>query len=392
VGQEQHEIQTQMIKLISHATDFIYIENQFFQTEFGRPTAEPFSEDAEQQRSGPIKYLMNDLANDLKARLSSAGEKTDSPEPNKALLPHNKIGQALGDRIAQAVRMGHPFHLYLVLPVHPEGALNDITVVGQIHWTMQSLVFADDSLVNRIKRAIKAREMCRNLFRDSAWAEALQKAEELDGKEPKYAAVTEEQWGEYLTLLNLRNCQRVGGVLRTEQIYVHSKLLIVDDRHVLMGSANINDRSQSGKRDSEIAVMLFDTALERKTLSTASVNVNPLARKLRMELWRKHFGLTGGGNDIVKPAKEVENLIERPAAKETIKAIQTLAADNASAYQKTFPFVPWSKAKSSPGIKGFFTALPYNWTIGEYNHPGEMSAMALTDASDVFDRNDDLVG
>lgn len=37
-------------------------------------------------------------------------------------------------------------------------------------------------------------------------------------------------------------------------IYVHSKLMIVDDSFVLIGSANINDRSLLGDRDSEIAV------------------------------------------------------------------------------------------------------------------------------------------
>jgi phospholipase D1/2 len=42
----------------------------------------------------------------------------------------------------------------------------------------------------------------------------------------------------------------------TELIYVHSKLLIADDRLVICGSANINDRSMLGKRDSEIAVIV----------------------------------------------------------------------------------------------------------------------------------------
>jgi phospholipase D1/2 len=42
----------------------------------------------------------------------------------------------------------------------------------------------------------------------------------------------------------------------TELIYVHSKLLITDDRLVICGSANINDRSMLGRRDSEIAVII----------------------------------------------------------------------------------------------------------------------------------------
>jgi phospholipase D1/2 len=38
------------------------------------------------------------------------------------------------------------------------------------------------------------------------------------------------------------------------QIYVHSKLMIIDDRIVVIGSANINDRSLLGSRDSEVCV------------------------------------------------------------------------------------------------------------------------------------------
>lgn len=37
-------------------------------------------------------------------------------------------------------------------------------------------------------------------------------------------------------------------------IYVHSKGMIVDDEYVLMGSANINQRSMEGTRDTEIAM------------------------------------------------------------------------------------------------------------------------------------------
>ena len=35
---------------------------------------------------------------------------------------------------------------------------------------------------------------------------------------------------------------------------VHSKMMIVDDDYVIIGSANINQRSQDGTRDTEIAV------------------------------------------------------------------------------------------------------------------------------------------
>lgn len=41
-----------------------------------------------------------------------------------------------------------------------------------------------------------------------------------------------------------------------ELVYVYSKLLIVDDDTVIIGSVNINDRSFFGDRDSEIVVMV----------------------------------------------------------------------------------------------------------------------------------------
>lgn len=37
-------------------------------------------------------------------------------------------------------------------------------------------------------------------------------------------------------------------------IYVHSKGMIVDDEYVILGSANINQRSLDGSRDTEIAM------------------------------------------------------------------------------------------------------------------------------------------
>lgn len=37
-------------------------------------------------------------------------------------------------------------------------------------------------------------------------------------------------------------------------IYVHAKGMIVDDEYVIIGSANINERSLDGSRDTEIAM------------------------------------------------------------------------------------------------------------------------------------------
>lgn len=41
-----------------------------------------------------------------------------------------------------------------------------------------------------------------------------------------------------------------------EIIYIHAKLMIVDDRYLILGSANINDRSMLGSRDHEIGLFI----------------------------------------------------------------------------------------------------------------------------------------
>jgi phospholipase D1/2 len=47
----------------------------------------------------------------------------------------------------------------------------------------------------------------------------------------------------FITFHALRNYAILENRAVTEQIYIHAKLLIVDDRVVVIGSSNINDRS-----------------------------------------------------------------------------------------------------------------------------------------------------
>ncbi|KAJ7886537.1 hypothetical protein B0H14DRAFT_2498500 [Mycena olivaceomarginata] len=54
----------------------------------------------------------------------------------------------------------------------------------------------------------------------------------------------------------------------SELLYIHTKLMIVDDKRVIMGSANINDRSQKVcDGDSEIALVVEDGDMIRSTMN-----------------------------------------------------------------------------------------------------------------------------
>jgi phospholipase D1/2 len=67
--------------------------------------------------------------------------------------------------------------------------------------------------------------------------------------------------------------------------------MIVDDRVVIMGSANINDRSQLGNRDSEIAMIVEDTDMVSSYMDGKEYKAAKFAHTLRMQLWKEHLGL-----------------------------------------------------------------------------------------------------
>ncbi|KAI1319331.1 phospholipase D/nuclease [Xylariaceae sp. FL0255] len=77
----------------------------------------------------------------------------------------------------------------------------------------------------------------------------------------------------------------------SEELYIHSKVLIADDRLVICGSANLNDRSQLGTHDSEIAVVIEDPEPVASMMDGRPYTASKFACSLRRQLWRKHLGL-----------------------------------------------------------------------------------------------------
>ncbi|KAK4227459.1 putative phospholipase D1 [Podospora fimiseda] len=76
-----------------------------------------------------------------------------------------------------------------------------------------------------------------------------------------------------------------------EELYVHAKLLIADDRVVICGSSNINDRSQLGFHDSELSIVMEDTNRFQSTMDGKPFEAGWHAATLRRYLWREHLGL-----------------------------------------------------------------------------------------------------
>lgn len=376
VGGVQDNCLRAMLQTISSAQHFIYIENQFFQTDFGdegelaegRPLSGPMAslrdpstlnenfvariklrealedEDFTQIDWKEVNAISKEPGEEARTFLKSfltiwqtnaQGWLTQKLGKEQKLT--NSIGKALADRIGRAIAENRPFHVYLILPVHPEGALNVLNLMHQVHLTMQSLVFGEQSLVKRIQRHMAMKDM---MDRGASKEEAGKIIERVDtNKKPVYA---QQDWSKYLTLLNLRTWDTLGNRVVTEQIYVHSKLLIADDRVAILGSANINDRSQCGTRDSELAVIVRDSeSTDAKLDGKHNQKVGKTINKLRKDLWKKHFGMSQAKqNGPVAHFTVSDEILDQPAAEKTWKAIQTQAASNSKAYEYSFNFIP----------------------------------------------------
>lgn len=76
-----------------------------------------------------------------------------------------------------------------------------------------------------------------------------------------------------------------------EELYIHAKVCIVDDKTVICGSSNINDRSQLGYHDSELSIVMTDTQALDSTMDGAPYRAGHHAATLRRILWREHLGL-----------------------------------------------------------------------------------------------------
>nr|NP_001137610.1 phospholipase D, isoform F [Drosophila melanogaster]ACL83064.1 phospholipase D, isoform F [Drosophila melanogaster] len=172
----------------------------------------------------------------------------------------NQIGETLFKRIVRAHKERKPFRVYVIMPLLPGfegdvGGSTGIAVRAITHWNYASISRGRTSILTRLQEAGIAN--------------------------PE----------NYISFHSLRNHSFLNNTPITELIYVHSKLLIADDRVVICGSANINDRSMIGKRDSEIAAILMDEEFEDGRMNGKKYPSGVFAGRLRKYLFKEHLGL-----------------------------------------------------------------------------------------------------
>lgn len=385
-NQPMHSIQDAMLNCIASAKAFVYLETQFLISDCGYSDAEPgrlLDTLVSEGQRGPKTPAQAGKVQKAELVLERAQGLGDAVLPGTPIADtlafrqgvpsaaQNKLVETLSNRIIKAIRSGQGFHVYITLPVHPEGSLFDGTVLKQQYWAQQTLLRGRDSLIRRVCRAMVAKRLD---VREASVSEQELRKEVAAGS-----------WKSYLTVLNLRSYgvlkdakhddrmystapPTVGGsaepplYLVTEQCYVHSKLLIVDDAVAIIGSANCNDRSLEGNGDTEIAAVIVDTDAELRDLGNGvKVVTRKFARELRIGLWKKFLGMSIETGEIPGRVKKTQGYTDmtggalhpplvrrvhsgldlaRPADGGTSTYIADLADSNASIYEQVFKNVP----------------------------------------------------
>ena len=149
-----------------------------------------------------------------------------------------------------------------------------------------------------------------------------------------------DKWKEYIGFYSLRGHGMVNGIPTTEIIYIHSKLMIVDDRKVILGSANINDRSMLGMRDSEYCVLIKEKKRLNSKMEGKDYKAANFAFSFRTHLFAEHLGLNPKDPILVDPLND-----------ELLKLLQTRAENNTLIYRELWGCYPDDNYKSYKDIK-----------------------------------------
>lgn len=137
---------------------------------------------------------------------------------------------------------------------------------------------------------------------------------------------------------------------------------------VICGSANLNDRSQLGDHDSEIAVIIEDFTPVQSSMNGQPWTASRFAASLRRELFRKHLGLLPA-QDYQRPDANFEPVgipntfdFDCPESKvvadplsDTLQSLwNSRARTNTDVFRKVFHAVPDDTVRNWATYKEFY--------------------------------------
>eukprot|EP00996_Jenningsia_fusiforme_P000686 NODE_161_length_2951_cov_24.948656_g148_i0.p1 GENE.NODE_161_length_2951_cov_24.948656_g148_i0~~NODE_161_length_2951_cov_24.948656_g148_i0.p1 ORF type:complete len:700 (-),score=108.00 NODE_161_length_2951_cov_24.948656_g148_i0:75-2174(-) len=222
-------IQEAYIHYIRRAEHFIYIENQYF--------------------------------------LGSSPYWEGFHEKNWNVECRNLVPIELVTQIVDKIRKNQRFAVYVFIPMHPDGPPESAAVQAILFWQACTVRM----MYARISAALVECGRTKEHPCDYLNFFCLGQREPAE-KIPDPAGLSSRQ-------------QLIACNTRRHMIYIHSKMMIVDDEVIVFGSANINERSMAGNRDTETALGCTQRAFQKGAdgaLPRGAVS------DFRLNLWGEH--------------------------------------------------------------------------------------------------------
>ncbi|CAM8997174.1 unnamed protein product [Rhodiola kirilowii] len=250
-------IHTAYVKAIRAAQHFIYIENQYF-----------------------IGSSFNWNA-------------------HKELGANNLIPLEIALKIANKIRARERFSAYILVPMWPEGVPTSRPTQRILYWQNQTMIMMYEIIFKALQETGLDKEF---EPQDYLLFFCLGNREEADPGDNTGSASCHAA----------NSPQGLAQKNRRFMIYVHSKGMIVDDEYVIWGSANINQRSMEGSRDTEIAMGAYQP---KHTWANKRSYPHGQVHGYRMSLWLEHTGA-------------IKKFYKQPESVECIRQMRILSEHN----------------------------------------------------------------
>lgn len=174
-------------------------------------------------------------------------------------------------KVASKIKAGEPFGCVVVLPMYSEGVPDSASVQEVIFWQGRTIQMMYHIIGQAMQDAGVKDQHPRDYlaFYCLGNKEAHWDGEPTPPQQPA-AGTPYEKAQQH----------------RRFQVYVHSKMMIVDDEYIIIGSANINQRSMDGSRDTEIAMGAFQP--KHCTGNTKGNYPRGQIHGFRLNCWEEH--------------------------------------------------------------------------------------------------------
>lgn len=314
---------------------------------------------------------------------------------------HNRVGDAIVERILRAAKNGEKFRIMIVIPAIPgfPGDIKGDDAVGIraiMNFQYKSIDRGGHSIMERVSKAGYNPADYIQFFHLRSFDRILPRAPADEFKAVSYDETTEERRarseryaqaeinsiknGTKPTISDLAMQQSAlvseqgwdyesneADHIVSELLYIHSKLLIADDKIVLCGSANINDRSLAGDHDSEIAMVIEEPVAFDSVVGGQAAPVSRFATSFRRQLMRKHLGLVHPQNilDDLEPnngfrpamsplpapfeydfGSEADMLVQDPISDELWNYLRSTSKQNEAIFEDVFHCYPTNQVKN----------------------------------------------